>query len=177
MCVQNVQTGQQEKVYALLDSGADRDFISSALVERLGLPTIKSLIHLKAFGENTTAMRPTNEIGLESIQGSYSVKIKDVLVGDFPVSSNDCIPGKEDWTAYYWLKDIPFVDIEAKIEMLVSSAHSEATIPIEISKPDGREVRPGEKSRGPIARRTDFGWTLEGVHGKKKSSEALVAFV
>ena len=65
--MQNVQTGQEEKVYALLDSGADRDFVSSALVDRLGLPRTDSLIHLKAFGENSTAMRPTTEIGLESI--------------------------------------------------------------------------------------------------------------
>ena len=110
----------------------------------MDLPRTESLIHLKAFGENSIAMRPTTEIGLESIQGSYSARIKDVLVGDFPVSSNDCIPGKEDWSAYYWLRDIPFVNIEAKIEMLISSAHPEATVPIEIRRPD-RKGKDGGK--------------------------------
>ena len=47
----NPKTGQKEEVYALLDSGADRDYLSIRVRDRIGLDKRESIINLKTVSE------------------------------------------------------------------------------------------------------------------------------
>ena len=92
--VKNPKTGRREDVYALVDSGANRDYLSSELADRLGLEIRYSSLNLKTATESSTGMRPMSEIVLESLDGDYSAIVSDVLIGDFPCKDSSIAPGK-----------------------------------------------------------------------------------
>ena len=106
---------------------------------------------------------------LESIDDSYSVMIGDILVGDFPSNEGSQAPAKKDWSRYEHLRGIEFIDIESKVEMIISSGHAEATTSWE---------RPKRGRRGePVGRITAFGWTVEGRDGIKSDRNAYVSAI
>ena len=123
----NAGTGKEELIYCLIDSGANRDYISTELADRLGLDRHYGEMVLKTATDISRGVRPMVSMVLESIDNSYSVKIGDILVGDFPSNEGSQAPAKQDWSAYEHLRGIEFVDIPSKVEMIISSGHAEAT--------------------------------------------------
>ena len=101
-------------------------------------------------------------------------------------------PGKKDWSAYGHLRGIKFYDIEAEVEVIISSGHTDATIWTEVRKPqgdeDGEEEEEEEEDRGPprrgrrrkkepIATKNVFGWTLHGPDGTKGGGQASISLL
>ena len=121
----NPKTGHKEEVYALLDTGADRDYLSTRVRDRMDLERRESVINLKTVSESSIGMREVSDIILESMDGSYKSSVQDIMVGNFPNSDSDVIPAKEDWSGIKHLEGKEFIDIEAKVEMIISSAHAE----------------------------------------------------
>ena len=80
----NPRNGKSEKIYAILDSGADRDYISQATAERIGLPIRWEMLTMQEAETVSTKMRQLSEISMQSIDGSYKATIDDVIVGPFP---------------------------------------------------------------------------------------------
>ena len=156
----NPETGQKEEVYALVDTGADRDYLSTRVRDRLGLVKRESVINLKTVSESSIGVREISDIILESMDGSYKASVQDIMVGKFPDSDSDVIPAKEDWSGMKHLEDKIFVDIEARVEMIISSAHAEGYAP-------SQEPVTGERGQ-PVAIKSAFGWRLEGQNGPKK---------
>ena len=78
----NPKNGQSEEVYALVDTGADRDYLSTKVRDRLGLDKRESVINLKTVSESSIGMREVSDITLESIEGSYRSEVKDILIGN-----------------------------------------------------------------------------------------------
>ena len=126
--VRNPDTGKGEEVYALVDTGANRDYMSTELAERLGLDISYSTLNLKTATETSVGIRPMSEMILESLDGEYRAIVSDVLIGDFPCKDSSMAPGKKDWSGYEHLKGIEFANIEAQVEIIISSGHTEATI-------------------------------------------------
>ena len=85
----NPKNGEIEEIYALLDSGADRDFLSERVAHQLGLSTKKKNINLITIEEASNKMREMADIEIESIDGNYRAEIEEVLVGKFPEASKD----------------------------------------------------------------------------------------
>ena len=160
--VSNPSTGKSECLYALVDSGADRDYLSSRVRDRLGLEKRESLINLKTVGSQSVGVREITDLELQSMDGSYKAQIMDALVGDFPNSTNDVIPSKHDWSGIKHLENKPFIDLDAQVEMIISSAHGVAYAPKE--KPET-----GERDQ-PIAINCAFGWRVEGPNGRKRGT-------
>ena len=163
----NADTGKEEKIYCLIDSGANRDYVSTDLAERLGLEKHYGVMVLKTATDVSRGVRPMVSMVLESINNSYSVMIGDVLVGDFPSNEGSQAPSKQDWSKYPHLQDLEFIDLDSKVEMIISSGHAEATTSWE--KP--RRGKRGE----PVGRITEFGWTVEGRDGMKAEKSAYVS--
>ena len=164
----NQTTGQEEAVYALYDTGADTDYISDSLAQRLGLQMNREFIELStAVGEIADTMNTTT-IKMRSMDGRYEAVVQDCLVGPFP-NSRDIPPAKRDWSDFEHLKDIQFISLESTVELIISSAHIDSLIAIESSI--------GRKEQGPKAIKTMFGWTVAGSCGKKADSSASVALL
>ena len=132
----NPTTGEEEEVYALVDTGANRDYMSTELAERLKMEVKYSTLNLKTATDSSIGIRPMTDIILESLNGEYKATVEDVLIGDFPCKDSSMAPGKKDWSAYKHLRGIEFADIDAEVELIISSGHTEATVWTEISKPD-----------------------------------------
>ena len=165
--VRNRLTQVFELIYALLDSGCDRDYISSKLAKRLGLDLRRSELNLITVEEASVKMREFGDLIFESIDGSYRAEVNDVLCGDFPEENRDIPPARRDTTQFHHMSDIKFVDIgDAPVQAIIGVGH--------ILTWAGKETRGGAKGQ-PIAINTDFGWTIAGLGGKKSSNQASMA--
>ena len=166
--ITNPATGKEEAVYALYDTGADTDYISDSLAQRLGLKLNKEFIQLSTAVGNIAENMNTTTIRMRSMDGAYEATIQDCLVGPFP-NSRDIPPAKRDWSGFEHLREIVFINIEARVELIISSAHIESLLAVESSI--------GNKKQGPKAIKTMFGWTVAGSCGKKTDSSASVALL
>ena len=109
--MRNPKSGKGEEVYALVDTGANRDYISTELAGRLSLEVNYSALNLKTATESSVGIRPMADVILESLEGEYQAEVSDVLIGDFPCKDSSMAPGKKDWSAYPHLKGIDFANI------------------------------------------------------------------
>ena len=194
--VRNPKTGKAEEVFALVDTGANRDYISTELAERLALEVNYSTLKLKTATDSSVGIRPMADVILESLEGEYRAEVSDVLIGDFPCKDSSLAPGKKDWSAYRHLRGIEFIDIEAEVEVIISSGHTDATIWTDVRRPfgDGGGGGEGEEEeeeedkdpsskrrrrvrREPIATKNVFGWTLHGPDGTKGGGQASIALL
>ena len=137
--------------YALLDSASSSSFCSKSLVDTLGVKgksTQYSLSTLSQAGECKSSS--VVDLLLASRDGSETLKLYNVLVVDkIPAQS----PRFESLHAYPHLRDVPVVNPDGPIEILIGQDNSEALLPI--------EVRKGRRGQ-PFACHTLFGWTLNG---------------
>ena len=92
----------REEIYALIDIGANRDFISTQLANRLGLEI--SIKWTKLFSVNSTTE------GMSSRDRSYTSNVRDALVGDFTAAGGDIAPAKRDLSKCRHLDGIEFID-------------------------------------------------------------------
>ena len=166
--VANPANGRSEAIYALLDSGADRDYLSDRVAEAIGLSTRTRSVNLVTVEESTRRERRMANVELESIDGTYKVEVEDVLVGRFPESTRDIPPAKRDLASFDHLKDIEFINIDARVEAIISIAHAEAWT--------GMEIRRGV-GRSPMALHSWFGWTILGVSGKRGKQDAAISLL
>jgi len=92
-------------------------------------------------------------------------RIEECYIGDFPISSHEKPPAKMDLSAYEYMDNIDFHDVDAEIEMLLCVGHIDSWQGFDF-------VRGGPKE--PIAVDTAFGWTIQGVTGKGASNSASI---
>ena len=130
----NPRNGEIEEIYALLDSGADRDYLSERVAHKLGLETKRTSINLVTIEEASSKMREVADIEIESIDGNYRAEVEGVLVGKFPEATKDIPPAKRDLAGHDHLEGIEFIDIEAKVEAIISIAHADAWTGSEIRR-------------------------------------------
>ena len=129
----NPISGREVEVYALYDTGADTDYISNSLAQRLGLDLNEEFIELStAVGEIAERMMTTT-IKMRSMDGGYEAIVQDCLVGPFP-NSRDIPPAKRDWSQFEHLREIEFISIDAAVELIISSAHIDSLLAVDSSK-------------------------------------------
>ena len=135
----NPRNAEMEEIYALLDSGADRDYLSEGVARRLGLETTKKRINLVTVEETSERVREMADVEIEALDGAYRAEVKEMLVGQFPESTKDIPPAKRDLSDQHHLDGVSFYDIDARVEAIVSIAHAEAWT--------GKEIRRGKKNQ------------------------------
>ena len=90
------KNGQEEEIYALLDSGVDRDYLSERVARKLGLEVRRREVNLVTVEEESRKIREMADVEIESLDGQYRVEVEEILVGRFPESSKDIPPSKRD---------------------------------------------------------------------------------
>ena len=120
--IEEPTSGRQEKIYAFLDTAADRDYISEECARRLGLDSKSSdiQIHTVDLVSKGGKLAP---IKLKSLDRDSEMVCEDVVVGPFRARKFEEPLAKMDLRRYSHLDGIPFIDIEAKVEALICSAH------------------------------------------------------
>ena len=97
-----VYNGISLATYALLDSGATGSAISSQLVQRLKMNARSEKMTVSTFNYKQTALRQLVDFAIEPIDGSFSLDMKNTLVGEIPQNLTD-LPRRRI------LKTIPFL--------------------------------------------------------------------
>ena len=79
--VVNPATGEREAIYALLDSAADRDYLSVRVAKKLKLPVKRVTMNLVTVEDSSRRERMVGMVEFHSMDGSYEAKLNDVLIG------------------------------------------------------------------------------------------------
>ena len=164
----NPKTKKEEKVYCLLDSGANKDYFSVELAERIGLKTRGKFLPMATVNEVSYEERLVADLQIKSLDGTYEIGIEEVVIGDFAAGKETTPPAKQNLANFDHVKDLPFINLNAKVECLLGSAH--------IASWFVGEPIIGRKNE-PIGLNTNFGWTTAGVAGSGGSDPASVAFL
>ena len=92
--ITNPVSGKTERIYALIDSGADRDYLSTDLGERLGLITKEEWMTITTVKDTREELTETTSLTLGSTDGQYEARIDDTIIGKFPAARDDLTPTK-----------------------------------------------------------------------------------
>ena len=130
--ITNPVSGRSEQIYALIDSGADRDYLSTDLGVRLGLITKEELMTITTVKDTKEEWTETTSLILGSMDGQYEARIDDAIIGRFPAARDDLAPAKKDWSNFDYMAEIEFEDIDAKVEALICIAHEETWVGWEV---------------------------------------------
>ena len=141
----------------MLDSGADRDVISEAVIEDMGITTKEMDMQVITIDNCTTNRRSLASFTMESVDGSYRANVDGALVGRLLTSEGDVPPYRRDLSSFPHLQDVNFDRYDADVSMIICAAHADAWI--------ATEVRRGPTS-APFAFKSDFGWTIAGRSGR-----------
>ena len=159
--VVNEDNGKTKTIYAMLDSGSDRDVVSELLAQELDLKQTTKTVTIQTVNSTITATRQFVDMRIEAVDESYGADVIEALSGNLLTSDNDTPPSKRDFTNCAHARDIEFVDIDAKVEMILGIAHADSWM--------GAEVRRGGADQ-PCFIKTSFGWTAAGGQARRDVS-------
>ena len=163
----NNMTGASQIVLALLDSGSDRDVISTRLSTSLSLSTWTEQLTVTTLGNTSTGEKVLALYRLESVDSLYKADIEGALVGDLLTGSGDLHPSRRNLMKYSHLSSLDFGDDNgAELEMIIGVAHIDTWI--------AGDVRRGPSNQ-PMGIRTAFGWTIVGSQGRTNSTNITVS--
>ena len=97
------RSGASTTVYAMLDTGSDRDVISERIVDELSILTSSKLMTVKTVNSEDTRHRNVANFRLESLDRQYVADVEEALVGKLLTSSSDIPPCRRD------LSDLPYL--------------------------------------------------------------------
>ena len=88
----NPGNGSSTEVYALLDSGSDRDVISNDVKDALGLSVLSQRMSVKTLDSVIVGKRSTTNFMLQSLDSSYRADVDGALVADMLTSDSHVPP-------------------------------------------------------------------------------------
>ena len=150
----------------MLDTGADRDVISEAVVKDLDIDTTTTEMRVITVDNEIVSKRTMASFIIESLDGSYSASVSGALVGNLLTSETDLPPYRRNIEDQPHLKDIKFDEVKgATIDIIIGAGHFEASVPEEVKKTNDSSL---------LAYRCAWGWTLTGRYGGRNSKVASV---
>ena len=161
-------TGRSCVIYAMLDSGADTDFVAESVVEELGVPSWEKEMTVVTVERDVVGVRRLASFVLESVDGAYKATVESALVGRLATCSSDIPPVDRDLSPFPHLQDVPFERATGGVRMIIGAGHADTWV--------GGETRRGPQG-GPIALSTSLGWTLLGVWGQGTPGRASISFL
>ena len=135
-------------VYAMLDSGSDRDIVTPELAKKLGLVQRAKSVTIQTVDSNMTSNRHFADLRVESIDEVYGADISGALVCSLLTSNEDAPPSKRGFNKLSHAQGIHFEDHDASVQMILGVAHAETWV--------GGEIRRGTR-RQPSFVKTLFG--------------------
>ena len=98
----NETSSKSKIVYAMLDSGSDRDIVTMELAKELGLELTAKTVTIQTVESNSTSTRQFTNLRIESVDESYGADVVDSLVGTLLTLENDQVPAKRDFAKRAW---------------------------------------------------------------------------
>ena len=148
--------------YALIDSGATISAIRLDTVDLIGARIIHKSNKLATFGKSEVAQRDFTSFEVMPLDKSFTIKIKDALVGDILSTENEKPPQNKLVEKYRFMEGVKFDELEDRtISLIIDVRHAWTWA--------GGEIRAGNRDE-PIAMKTRWGWT---VLGSQFSGESL----
>ena len=145
-------------IFAMIDSGADRDVISHDVIKHLRISTNMVQMKVVTVDNCVTENRLLASFTLRSTNSEYIIDVNDALVGNLLTSEKDIPPFLRDLSDQPHVRGIRFPEVTGGVKMIVGAAHSDAAIAQEL-----RRGPPGSLT----CFRCSFGWTISGKTGKK----------
>ena len=119
----------------MLDTGADRDVISEAVVKDLDIETTTTEMRVITVDNEIVSKGSMASFTIESLDGSYSASVSGALVGNLLTSETDLPPYRRNIEDQPHLKDIKFDEVKgATIDIIIGAGHFEASVPEEVKK-------------------------------------------
>ena len=148
--------------YALLDSGATGSAISWKLVEKLNVTVKTQNMTISTYGYKGTAPRSLVNVCVEPLDGSFSIDLKNTLVGDILTTEGDRPPTQIDIEdSPEWEGVVHFNELdEAHMGLVISARHAWTWV-------SGERLTSGRNEL--IAVNTAFGWSLIGPRNDDES--------
>ena len=87
--IKNDETDEAKDIYALLDSGSDRDVICVGLVDEMKLATISKPMTINTVDSSETRHRLLASFSINSVGGNYSAPVEEAIVSDLRTSASD----------------------------------------------------------------------------------------
>ena len=145
-----------------MDTGSNKDVIDEELVSELELLAHYEMMEVSVLGKDSIGPRQVASFSINSLDGNYEAEIRGAMVAKLRVTSqSDIPPAKRNFSDFSHLRNLPFIDIDDGIGMIIGIAHWEAWTDVESSKgPVG----------APMGLRTAFGWTVQGGNSSSRPS-------
>ena len=157
----NKVTGKCRAVYALLDTGSNRDVIDEDLIDDLDIECTSELMQVKVLGNESLGPRRVASFSIQSLEGDFEGFAKNAMVANLLTNQSDIPPAKRDFSMHPHLASLPFVDVEEGIAMIIGISHCSAWT--------GGDSALGPKG-SPMGLHTAFGWTVQGSGGDMEAS-------
>ena len=162
----NLNTGVKTKIFALFDTGSDREFLAGTAARQIDLKTHTKLTEVTTLRGPEVKETQMANFRIESLDGTYVCDVNDAIVDNLPVVDADIPPSRRDLSGYSHLDGVVFDDADGNVDLVLGAAHAAAFW--------GGEVRLGSKKlHEPMAINSKFGWTLLGQGGKKGGNSAI----
>ena len=116
----------------MIDSGADRDVISTNVIRSLLIPTKTVQMTVITVGNRVVEDRFITSFTMQSVDEEYVVDVNDALVGDLLTSERDIPPFLRDLSDQPHIRDIKFPEAEGGVMMIIGAAHADAAVAQEI---------------------------------------------
>ena len=84
---------------------ANISILRGRIAEKLGLKTRTKPTKVTTFDSQVHSDRKFTDLTIESMDGTCSIDVRDVLVGDILTTEEDRLPTNEDITKYDYMKD------------------------------------------------------------------------
>ena len=167
--VRIIYAGISLMTYALLDGGSTGAAISSQLVQRLNMNVRNEPMTIATYNYKQTATRQLVDFTIEPIDESFSLDMKNTLVGEILTTEADRPPMQDDiennplfeGTVYFHELD------DAHVGVIISARHA-------WTWETGERLTSGPNS--PIAVKTAFGWSLIGPCDNRDHDEVALNF-
>ena len=134
--IKNLENGNSADVYALMDTGSDRDVIDEGVASELGLHRKSKMMNVCVLGGKDLGPRELAEIEICSMDGKYQAHIENALIGNLLTCNSDVPPAKMDLTKWKHIEEaqIPFININSEVRMIISVDHCDSLAQIDPKK-------------------------------------------
>ena len=152
----------------MIDSGSNKDIISTQLCNQLRLPTTKREIRLSTVGGESCGVQNVAKFSIEALDGSCEIDVESAMVSDVIRTVADVQPTNAEIAEYPYLREVVIEElINSPVDILLSSRHAWAW-------ETGKVIR-GPKNC-PLAIKSSLGWCLLGPKGGKADLDITSVF-
>ena len=103
----NTTKGNSRQIYALLDTGSNKDVIDEELVKELDLPAHYEMMEVSVLGKDSIGPRQVASFSINSLEGNYEAEIRGAMVAKLLTSQSDIPPAKRNFSDYSHLRKKP----------------------------------------------------------------------